>query len=174
MAMQLAIGYRAAGRRNPQGAGTARAYAHVTEHDSISARPAIPHAVITWSDEEARGASLPVGAGDPAVAVDGPPPFRRFRRPPARRFASLDAVMFGVLVVMLLGLAGAVAKVGEQPNTAWAARNPVALAAVGATKVPVVEVSTTRVEAEPAPAVAEGIVPRLAKLASAAKAAGAN
>ena len=176
MTTQLAIGYLAAGRRNPQGAAVPSRSAHVTEHDSISDRPAIPQAVITWSDDEVRDVALPVGAGDPAAAVEGPPSFHGLGEKRVKRVAraSVDAVMFSVLVAMLLGLAGAVAKVGEQPNTAWAARNPAALAAVGAARVPVVDVHVTRVDSAAAPAVAEGIVPRLAKLASAAKAAATN
>jgi hypothetical protein len=148
MTTQLAIGYLAAGRRNPPGHGASPTSAHVTEHDSISGRPAIPQAVITWTDTEAQGSSLPVGARDPAAAIDGPASFRKVKVSDQRvkrvaRF-SADAVMFSVLVAMLFGLAGAVAKVGEQPNTAWAPRNPAALAAVGAGKVGHVEVSIER------------------------------
>ena len=76
MTTQLAIGYLATGRRNSQRPGVSPTSVHVSEHDSISDRPAIPQAVIAWSDEDLQEVSLPVGAGDPAAAIDGPPPFR--------------------------------------------------------------------------------------------------
>ena len=112
---------------------------------------------------------MPVGAGDPAVAVEGPPSFRVLDGKRVKRVArtSVDAVMFSVLVAMLLGLAGAVAKVGEQPNTAWAPRDPAALAAIGAGKIGVVDVRITRLDSEVPPVDA-------AKLASTAKPASAN
>jgi hypothetical protein len=173
MTTQLAIGYLAAGRRNPPGHG-APTSAHVTEHDSISGRPAIPQAVITWTDTEAQHLSLPVGAGDPAAAIDGPPSFRKVSDQRVKRVVrfSVDAVMFSVLVAMLFGLAGAVAKVGEHPNTAWAPRNPAALAAVGAGKVGHVEVSIERFVPAASP-VATRPAPE-ARLASTAKPAATN
>lgn len=153
MTTQLAIGHLAAGRRNPPGRAARAPARSAPVTDSMSDRPAIPRAVIDWSDADLGDETLPVGAGDPAAAVDGPPSFLVL--PAAKRVArvSADAVMFSVLVAMLLGLAGAVAKVGEQPNTAWAPRDAVALAAVGG-KVPSVDVKITRVDAVAAPAVA--------------------
>lgn len=161
MTTQLAIGYLAAGRRNPAGGASIP----VTDREFI--RPAIPRAVISWSDADLQ--EMPVGAGDPAAAIDGPPSFLALPGPRSKRVArlSMDAVMFGVLVVMLLGLAGAVAKVGEQPNTAWAPRDPAALAAIGAGKIGVVEVRITRLDSTMQP-VDE------AKVASSAKPASAN
>ena len=167
MTTQLAIGYLAAGRRNPPGRATPAPARSAPVTDSMSDRPAIPRAVIDWSDADLRDETLPVGAGDPAAAVDGPPSFLVL--PAAKRVARLsaDAVMFSVLVAMLLGLAGAVAKVGEQPNVAWAPRDATALAAVGAARVPVVDVKISRVDAVAEPAVA-------ATLARAAKPTSTN
>ena len=142
MTTQLAIGYLAGGIRNPQRTPSVP----MIDPDSISGRPAIPQAVIEWSDADGQDIRMPLGAGDPAVAVDGPPSFLALPGPRSKRVArlSVDAVMFSVLVAMLLGLAGAVAKVGEQPNTAWAPRDPAALAAIGAGKIGVVDVRITR------------------------------
>ena len=157
MTTQLAIGYLAAGHRNPY----RPTFVQATEHGSISGRPAIPQAVISWSDEDLRDVSLPVGAGDPAVAVEVPSSFRVLDERRVKRVlrASMDAVMFSVLVAMLLGLAGAVAKFGDQPNTAWAPRNPAALAAIGAGTVPTVDVRVTRSDPTGAPAVAQRVMP---------------
>ena len=154
MTTQLAIGYLAAPRRNPPGSAGRAPARSAPLTDSISDRPAIPRAVIDWSDADLWDEPLPVGAGDPAAAVDGPPSFLVL--PAAKRVArvSADAVLFSVLVAMLLGLAGAVAKVGEQPNVAWAPRDAAALAAVGTAKVPAVDVKITRVEALAEPAAA--------------------
>lgn len=165
MTTQLAIGYLAGGNRNPRRTTSVP----VADPDSISGRPAIPQAVIEWSDADGQDIRMPVGAGDPAAAVDGPPSFFALPGKRTKRVArlSLDAVMFSVLVAMLLGLAGAVAKVGEQPNTAWAPRDPAALAAIGAGKIGVVEVRITRLEPESQPVDA-------AKLASTEKSASSN
>ena len=57
--------------------------------------------------------------------------------------------MFGALAVMVLGLAGAVAKVGTRAEHGVGSprsRRAAALAAVGAVKVPVVDVRVTRVD----------------------------
>ena len=171
MTTQLAIGYLATGHHNPQQPGVPPTSAHVSEHDSLSDRPAIPQAVIAWSDEDQQDVSLPVGAGDPAAAIDGPPSFRVLGETRAKLLArvSVDAVMIGALAVMLIGLAGAVVKVGQQPNTAWAPRDPAALAALGAVRVPVVEVRVTRVDA-----VAESMDPVTATFASTGKRSLAN
>ena len=171
MTTQLAIGYLSTGRRNPQRPGVALTAVHVSEHDSIDDRPAIPQAVIAWSNQDLQEVSMPVGAGDPAAAIDGPPSVRMLPDKRAKLLArmSVDAVMFGALAVMLLGLAGAVAKVGQDPNTAWAPRDPAALAAVGAVRVPVVEVRVSRVDA-----VAEPVGRVAADLASTTKRSVAN
>jgi hypothetical protein len=110
---------------------------------------------------------------------DGPPSFRVLADKRAKLVArvSVDAVMFGALAVMVLGLAGAVAKVGADPNTAWAPRDPAALAAlaaVGAVKVPVVDVRVTRVDSVAAPAIAEPVGPVTPTFASTAKRSAAN
>ena len=170
MATQLAIGYLTTGARNPRARPVAQPRsAHVTEHDSISARPAIPQAVISWTSSDLQEA-WPVGAGEPAVAIDGPPPFQPVgeKRPGVVARISVDAVMFGALAVMLVGLAGAVAKAGEQPNVAWAPRDAATLAAVGTAKVPVVDVRIVR-----AGGVAQADVPD-EKLANAATPRPAN
>ncbi len=150
MTTQLSIGTLAAGFRNPQ-RGTC---VQVTEHASISGRPAIPGTVISWPDAEGDDLSMPVGAGDPATAVDGPASFlaMREKRPNRVTRLTVDAAMLSVLAVMLLGLAGAVAKAGEQPNAAWAPRDPAALAAIGAGKVGVVDLQVVRIEAVATPA----------------------
>jgi hypothetical protein len=168
MTTQLAIGYLAAGRRNPLRPGVSSPSVHVCEHDSISGRPAIPQAVIDWSDADLLDRSMPVGAGDPAAAIGGPPSFRVLADKRAKFLArvSVDAVMIGALAVMLIGLAGAVVKVGVEPNTAWAPRDP---AALGAGRVPAVEVRGTRVDA-----VAEPVGPVAGELASTTKRSAAN
>jgi hypothetical protein len=71
---------------------------------------------------------LPVGAGDPASAIDGPPPFLPVRDPPARRAPRqrLEGALFGgVLASMLalsaIGFAGVVGTVVAEPAAARAA-----------------------------------------------------
>ena len=165
MTTQLAIGYLAGGYRNFEGTSSAP----VTDALSMSDRPAIPQAVISWSDADGHDIRMPVGAGDPATAVAGPPAFLAVRSKRTKRVArwSVDAAMFGVLLAMVLGLAGAVAKVGEHPNTAWAPRDPAALAAIGAGKIGIVDVRVTRLEPASQPVDS-------AKLASTGKSAAPN
>ena len=175
MTMQLAIGYLSGEHRKPRGAAGAvlARSGGVTEGDSVSDRPAIPQAVITWSDAELRDDGLPAGAGDPAVGIDGPAAFIPLagRRPKRFRRGSIDAVMFGALVVMLLGLGGALGKAGTQPNVAWAPRDMAALAAMGRQKAAVVDVDITRLEPAASPAASPVAA---ATLASTAKPASPN
>ena len=135
----------------------------------MSTRPAIPQAVIEWSDDDA----LPVGAGDPAVAIDGPRPFavildgatRRSRPSPV----GLDAALFSVLVATLAGLVGAVWVASGQPNSEWTSLNAAVLDAAGGGTKATVEVSGLRIEAPLGRGAPETIV--AAKAASAKTAA---
>lgn len=145
MTTQLAIGYRAAPSRN---AATGRPL----EPEVVDSRPAIPHAVITWTDEEV---ALPLGAGDPATSIAGPAPFRVLPVPrkQAGRLSRLgvDAVMFGALVAMLVGLAAAVATSAGDPQLAWTPKSSAALLAWVPPRT-VVEVKELRSEPSEAPA----------------------
>jgi hypothetical protein len=97
MAMPLAIEHPAVSRRTPQATAAARIGA---ARDVMADRPPIPRGVISWSDPE-----LPVGAGDPAAGIDGPPPFHvlrdEFRRSPAA--PRLEGVLFAIVLAAFLG-----------------------------------------------------------------------
>ena len=144
MTTQLAIGYLAAGTRKPLCAGVPAQSAHVTEHDSITSRPAIPQAVISWSSVELQPAPmpLPVGAGDPAADIAGPLSFHAIGSSRAHGWVrnGLDGVLLGVLGVVLMALAVAVAYQLERPDATWMSRddNPPRMALKG--RVPVVEI----------------------------------
>jgi len=175
MATQLAIGYLAARRRNSQRPGVSPTSAHVTEHDSISTRPAIPQAVIAWTDADLQDVSLPVGAGDPAAAVDGPPSFQTlkpWREPSGWMRRAVDGALMGGLGVMLIALAVAVAYQLDRPTTTWISRdaNPSPLALIG--RIPVVEMRVLGFDPLATPAVAQH-VPAVT-LASKAKGSAAN
>ena len=127
MAMQLAIGYLAGSRRS-RAARPDEAFATPTGRDPLSSRPAIPQAVITWSDAEA--AAPPVGAGDPASAIAGPARFTTLRDRSHRlargRPLTLDAVLFSVLVATFAGLASAVLLDSGARSNAWVSYESVA------------------------------------------------
>jgi len=127
MTNQLAIGYLAGPRRNLPGARSPASFATPSGRDSLSTRPAIPHAVITWCDDEA---TPPVGAGDPASAIAGPPRFTvlrdRVHRLARGRRPTLDAVLFSVLVATLAGLASAVVFHSGARSNAWVSYDTVA------------------------------------------------
>lgn len=151
MTMRLPFDCRADGACTllPEGRSPQRAAAE--DDISVAIRPPIPDTVITWSNADLV-THLPIGAGDPATAAEGPAGFRVLdARPLATRIerASVDTVLFGVLVVMLLGLGGAIAKSRTDPNTAWAPRDPAAVAAIGKRKIAAVELRVTRLDAVP-------------------------
>jgi len=127
MTMQLAIGYLAASRHSPVIRRDA-AFATPAGRDPMSSRPAIPQAVITWSDAEA--AAPPVGAGDPASAIAGPACFAilrdRSHRLARGRPLTLDAVLFSVLVATFAGLASAVLVHSGARSNAWVSYESVA------------------------------------------------
>ena len=133
MTTQLAIGYLAAGRGKTFGpvAAAGCSGAGVFIHtDAIAGRPAIPRAVIDWGivaspDVSLPEVRLPVGAGDPATGVAGPASFRGIGRSPRRSRLSLEASLFGVVAVLLIGLAAAVTNVGAEPDVAVKVRTPV-------------------------------------------------
>jgi len=149
MTTQLAIGYLAGPRRHPPGAGLQAGLPAPTESDSVSTRPAIPQAVITWSDAEA---ALPVGAGDPAAAIAGPPAFTAVRdgapRLWRRRPLSLDALLFSVLVATLAGLAAAVVLHSPASTNAWVSYDT--LAAMPAVRANVEVGERRAIESKPA------------------------
>ena len=161
MTTQLAIGYLAEARGKAFGpvaaAGSSGAGVPIRT-DAIAGRPAIPRAVIDWPivaspDVSLPDVRLPVGPGDPATGVEGPPSFRRIeaRRTPRRSRLSLEASLFGVVGVLLIGLAAAVTNVGAEPDVAVKVRTPV------------VEVRMTRYEMAGAPQVpSRGSSPTLA------------
>ena len=157
MTNQLAISYLAAGHR-PRGAATPARAAHVTEHDAIDARPAIPQAVVAWTDAEALELRLPAGAGDPATAISGPPSFSALRlRPPrpAWKRRTLDSALLGALGALLIGLAGVVAWQLDQPAHTWTARDTDASTKIAlAGRVPVVELRVIGYEPVATPSVA--------------------
>ena len=144
MTTQLAIGYLAGTRRNPHAAVAVPPVAAAVERDPLASRPAIPQAVITWSDEDA----LPLGAGDPAVAIDGPPSFAalgdRAGRPTRLARLSIDAALFGVVVLALVGLAGAVGFAADDAPGERTLRSTIALEAVRQRAT--VEVGELRIE----------------------------
>ena len=136
MTTQLAIGYLAGARRDSPGARLPAGFAAHTGCDSLAARPAIPQAVITWSDAETAPA---VGAGDPASAIAGPPAFT-FLRDRSHRLArgrplSLDAVLFSVLVATLAGLASAVLLHSGAQSNAWVSYETIAATGAPAASV---------------------------------------
>ena len=155
MATQLAIGYLASRPLLP-GNGAPLRSAHVTEHDSISSRPPIPQAVVSWPDPVVAddGLPLPVGAGDPATGIDGPPSFRRIGHEGAPR-RDLDGVLLGAVGVLLMVLAVAVAWQLDRPATTWVARDeaPAPFGLMG--RVPVVELRILCFEPVARPASAE-------------------
>jgi len=127
MTTQLAIGYLAAPRRVPPGAAMPASFATPTGGDPLSSRPAIPHAVITWSDDEA---AFPVGAGDPAAAIAGPPPFKvlrdRVHRLARAPRLTQDAFLFSLLVATFAGLASAVLLHSATRENPWVSYDTVA------------------------------------------------
>jgi hypothetical protein len=131
MATSLAIGYLATPAGNPVRSHAPARSAHVSEHDSITSRPPIPRAVVTWPDPD-----------DACVSM--------------RRRSSLDGVLIGVLAALLSVLAGAVAWQFDRPAAAWVAhdQSPPPLALLG--KIPVVEMRVLGLQplATPASAVA--------------------
>ena len=132
MTNQLAIEHLAGARRNPPFGQPRASLAAPT--DPLWNRPAIPRAVITWSDAEA---AFPAGAGDPASAIAGAPGFAvlrdRVHRVARGRSLTLDAVLFSVLVATLAGLASAVLLHSGAQGDAWVSYDTVAAsAAVGA------------------------------------------
>ena len=150
MTTQLAIGYLVPARR-PRGAAAPASAAHVTEHDAIDARPAIPQAVVAWTDADLLDPRLPAGAGDPATAISGPPSFSPIRLAPPgdRATRTQDGTLFAALGVLLMALAGAVALELGTPGTTWVARDTGNATLALAGRVPVVEmrvVSVQRVE----------------------------
>ena len=155
MATQLAIGYLATRPLLPGNGAPARS-AHVTEHDSISSRPPIPQAVVSWPDSAVAGDGppLPVGAGDPATGIDGPPSFRRIVQERAIR-RDLDGMLIGAVGVLLMALAVAVTWQLDRPATTWVARDaaPAPFALMG--RVPVVEMRILGFEPVASPASAE-------------------
>jgi hypothetical protein len=124
MATSLAIAFLSGTRRNPQGRPAAC--------DDLGDRPPIPRGVISWSDE-----ALPVGAGDAAVAVDGPPSFEAWSgsAPRRARVPGTEGVLFAaVLAAFLAAVSLAVADVAQgvaasvlsgDTNAALAGRVPV-------------------------------------------------
>jgi hypothetical protein len=114
MATTLAIGYLANQPGNPVRSPAPARSAHVSEHDSITSRPPIPRAVVTWPDPDAVCAT-------------------------ARRRYTLDGVLIGVTAVLLTLLAATVAWQLDQPVTAWIARAEPSSPMVAAGRVPVVE-----------------------------------
>ena len=149
MTTQLAVGYLAGPLRNPRRARPPVEFAAPTEGDSVFDRPAIPQAVITWSDAEA---APPLGAGDPASAIAGSPAFTvlrdRVHRLARRRPLSLDAVLFSVLVATVAGLASAVLLHSGARSNAWVSYDTVA--ATGAPGASV-ELSGVRIVESSAP-----------------------
>ncbi len=149
MTTQLAIGYLAAPQHNAAGVRPQTGVAAPAGGDSVADRPAIPQAVITWSDAEA---APPVGAGDPASAIAGPPAFTvlrdRVHRLARRRPLTLDAVLFSVLVATLAGLASAVLLQSGARSNAWVSYDTVA--ATGAPGASV-ELSGVRIVESSAP-----------------------
>ena len=126
MATPLAIAPVSDSRRNPQG--------RVAACDDLADRPPIPRGVISWSDE-----ALPVGAGDPAAAIDGPPSFEPWTGMASRRAAvpKVEGVLFAaVLVAFLAAVSLAVADVAQ--GVASVVLNADTNAAV-AGRVPVIE-----------------------------------
>lgn len=73
MAMLLAIGTPTARLRNPRATADPRS-ARLLADDPMDGRPPIPRGVVTWPD-----VAPPAQAGDPALAIDGPPPLARAR-----------------------------------------------------------------------------------------------
>jgi hypothetical protein len=115
MATPLAIALPTARVRNPQATAAARR-SRPTGDSAMSGRPPIPRGVVSWPDH------LPVGAGDPASAIDGPPPFMPVRGPLARSAPRqrLEAALFGgvltsMLVLSAIGFAGVVGAAVEHP-----------------------------------------------------------
>jgi hypothetical protein len=94
MAMPLAIGYLVRTPRNPHAALA------IAAGDAMSDRPPIPRGVISWTDD-----ALPVGAGDPAAAIDGPPSFRPSCHSVPRREAParLEGALFVAILAAFLG-----------------------------------------------------------------------
>ena len=127
MTTNLAIGYLAGPLRHPPGARVPAGFATPTGRDPLSSRPAIPQAVITWTDAEA---ALPVGAGAPAAAIAGAPAFTvlcdRARRRARARLPSLDALLFSVLGATLAGLVAAVVFHTGATGNAWESYESVA------------------------------------------------
>jgi hypothetical protein len=132
MATSLAIGPSIVNVRNPRATGAEVPRAAV-QH-AMSDRPPIPRGVITWPDD-----ALPVGAGDPAMAIDGPPPFRTLRDAPLRSplRERVESVLFGMMLAAVL--AGSTLGLVEVAKTIADAQfdSPVRTATAG--KVPVVE-----------------------------------
>ena len=96
MATPLAIEPLAAQRRNPR---ASPAVAPVRTQDDMADRPPIPRGVVDWSDCE-----LPVGAGDPAVAIDGPPSFHAWREaaPRPEQAGRLESALFASVLAAFL------------------------------------------------------------------------
>lgn len=173
MTTQLAIGYLAAGRGKgfgPVDASGGSGSTRVTGRDAMSGRPAIPQAVIDWPDDASADVRLPdvrlpVGAGDPAVGVEGPLSFRGLGARERGRISrlSVDATMVGVVAVLLIGLSAAVAKAGGDAD----------VTAVNRARTPVVEVRVMRIEPATALQAASPARP-VSKLAGAGRAAAVN
>lgn len=99
MAMPLAIEPPIATVRNPRATGAKPRRA--AGGDRMSGRPPIPRGVVTWPDD-----ALPAGAGDPAVAIDGPPSFivlHEAARPEPRR-QRVETALFGAMLAAVLGV----------------------------------------------------------------------
>ena len=159
MTTQLAIGYLATPRRRAPAARTREDFAAPAGRDPLSNRPAIPQAVITWSDAEA---ALPVGAGDPASSIAGAPRFtvlrdRSRRRASSARPRSLDAFLFSVLVATLAGLAAAVVVQSGARDNAWVSYDTLAASPSLRPSVEVGELRVIAMEHErPSPSLVAG------------------